>query len=277
MQLASTTGNRADRFLPPDPRVEEPYLFTPRMALRVAILAAIALAVFAVLLLRLWSLQVLSGSKYEAAARNNQLRTFPIEAPAWPDPRPERPHARHERSLDRGRRRPDRPAEAGSLRGDEAAFDGPQRAAPQAARTPRAGDEEPADSGDDAGRGPSRPGRLPRRAQPGVPRCPDHPDLPAQVQHRGAARARPRLRRGDFSGAARPLQEALQDLPDHPGEGGERSLPGRQDRPGRSGAERRQVPPRPLRREAPAGRLARRQGRQPGRDAGADGRFRRSG
>jgi penicillin-binding protein 2 len=83
-RLASTTGNRADRFLPPDPRVEEPYLFTPRMALRVAILGAIALAVFAVLLLRLWSLQVLSGSKYEAAARNNQLRTFPIEAQRGP-------------------------------------------------------------------------------------------------------------------------------------------------------------------------------------------------
>src|SRR4029078_10312171 len=83
-RLASTTGKRADRFLPPDPRVEEPYLFTPRMALRVAILGAIALAVFAVLLLRLWSLQVLSGSKYEAAARNNHLRTFPIEAQRGP-------------------------------------------------------------------------------------------------------------------------------------------------------------------------------------------------
>jgi penicillin-binding protein 2 len=78
--LASTVGGRGDRFLPPDPRVEEPYLFTPRMALRVAILGAIALAVFAVLLLRLWSLQILSGSKYEAAAKNNKLRTLPIDA-----------------------------------------------------------------------------------------------------------------------------------------------------------------------------------------------------
>ena len=82
--MASTTGGRGDRFLPPDPRVEEPYLFTPRTALRVAILGAIALAVFTVLLLRLWSLQILSGSKYEATARNNQLRTFPIEAPRGP-------------------------------------------------------------------------------------------------------------------------------------------------------------------------------------------------
>jgi penicillin-binding protein 2 len=82
--LASATGRRGDRFLPPDPRVEEPYLFTPRMALRVAILGAIALAVFAVLLLRLWSLQILSGSKYEAAARDNQVRTSPIEAQRGP-------------------------------------------------------------------------------------------------------------------------------------------------------------------------------------------------
>jgi penicillin-binding protein 2 len=82
--LASTTGTRGDRFLPPDPRVEEPYLFTPRMAMRVAILGAIALAVFAVLLLRLWSLQILSGSKYETAARDNQVRMLPIEAPRGP-------------------------------------------------------------------------------------------------------------------------------------------------------------------------------------------------
>jgi penicillin-binding protein 2 len=50
------------------------------MALRVAILAAVALVVFAVLFLRLWSLQILSGGKYEHLALNNQLRTLPIEA-----------------------------------------------------------------------------------------------------------------------------------------------------------------------------------------------------
>ena len=75
-----TTGG-SGRFLPPDPRVEEPYLFSPRMALRVAILATVALAVFAVLFLRLWSLQILSGAKYESAALNNQLRTVRREAP----------------------------------------------------------------------------------------------------------------------------------------------------------------------------------------------------
>ena len=81
--MASTTGNR-ERFLPPDPRVEEPYLFTPRMALRVAILAAVALVVFALLFLRLWSLQILSNSKYVALANSNQIRSSPIEAERGP-------------------------------------------------------------------------------------------------------------------------------------------------------------------------------------------------
>jgi penicillin-binding protein 2 len=80
----ASTGARGGRFLPPDPRVEEPYLFTPKMALRVAVLAAIALVVFAVLVLRLWSLQILSGTKYESAALNNQLRTWRKDAPRGP-------------------------------------------------------------------------------------------------------------------------------------------------------------------------------------------------
>jgi penicillin-binding protein 2 len=75
---------RDGRFLPPDPRVEEPYLFTPKMALRVAILAGVALVVFAVLCLRLWSLQILSGDKYANAALNNQLRIVRNDAPRGP-------------------------------------------------------------------------------------------------------------------------------------------------------------------------------------------------
>ncbi len=71
----------SSRFLPPDPGVEAPYRLTPGLAVRVAILGAIALAVFAVLFFRLWSLQVLSGDTYLAAAQGNQLRTIRIEAP----------------------------------------------------------------------------------------------------------------------------------------------------------------------------------------------------
>ena len=47
------------RFLPGDPRTAEPYRLTPQTALRVAILAFLALGVFALLFLRLWALQVL--------------------------------------------------------------------------------------------------------------------------------------------------------------------------------------------------------------------------
>lgn len=72
------------RFLPPDPRVREPYRLTPQLALRIAVLGAIALAAFAVLLLRLWSLQVLSGDEYLKAAQNNQLRLIRVEAPRGP-------------------------------------------------------------------------------------------------------------------------------------------------------------------------------------------------
>jgi penicillin-binding protein 2 len=69
------------RFLPPDPRVAEPYRLSPQTALRIGILGALALAAFGILFLRLWSLQVLSGDRYLVAARNNQIRTLPLEAP----------------------------------------------------------------------------------------------------------------------------------------------------------------------------------------------------
>jgi penicillin-binding protein 2 len=72
------------RFLPSDPRVEEPYRLTPRLALRIGVLGTVAIAVFAILFLRLWALQVLSGSQYLRAAQNNQLRTVRIQAPRGP-------------------------------------------------------------------------------------------------------------------------------------------------------------------------------------------------
>jgi penicillin-binding protein 2 len=80
--LASTA--RPGRFLPGDPRVEEPHRLTPQLAFRVAILAFLALAVFAVLFLRLWALQVLSGDKYLAVANDNRVRTLHLEAPRGP-------------------------------------------------------------------------------------------------------------------------------------------------------------------------------------------------
>ena len=81
--MASTRPTRtgSNRFLPPDPRVESPYRFTPQLALRIAIMGAVALAVFGALFFRLWALQVLSGPQYLQAALDNQLRSVRIEAP----------------------------------------------------------------------------------------------------------------------------------------------------------------------------------------------------
>jgi penicillin-binding protein 2 len=67
--------------MPPSANVDEPYLLTPQLAFRVAVLAFLALAVFAVLFLRLWALQVLTGDKYLAQANDNRVRTLRIDAP----------------------------------------------------------------------------------------------------------------------------------------------------------------------------------------------------
>jgi penicillin-binding protein 2 len=80
--MASTDVRLRSRgFLPRDPRVAEPYRLSPQTAFRIGILGALALAAFAILFLRLWSLQVLSGDRYLQAAQNNQVRTLPREAP----------------------------------------------------------------------------------------------------------------------------------------------------------------------------------------------------
>ena len=77
----ASARSRSHRFLPPDPRVSEPYRLTPQLALRIGILGTIVLAAFAVLFLRLWALQVLSGTQYAHAAQNNNLRTVRVQAP----------------------------------------------------------------------------------------------------------------------------------------------------------------------------------------------------
>jgi penicillin-binding protein 2 len=72
------------RFLPPDPHVAEPYRLTPRLALRVGLLGMVAIAVFATLFLRLWSLQILNGEQLLRAAQNNQRREVRVAAPRGP-------------------------------------------------------------------------------------------------------------------------------------------------------------------------------------------------
>jgi penicillin-binding protein 2 len=67
--------------LPPGETVVEPYRVTPRLALRVGILSVAVLVVFGALFLRLWSLQVLAGSKYVDQAQSNSYRTVSVQAP----------------------------------------------------------------------------------------------------------------------------------------------------------------------------------------------------
>src|SRR4051794_37523069 len=54
---------------------------TPQLALRVAIMGAFALALFAIVFFRLWYLEVLSGDRYLAQANDNRVRNIVVPAP----------------------------------------------------------------------------------------------------------------------------------------------------------------------------------------------------
>jgi penicillin-binding protein 2 len=83
--LASrATPLRPGRFLPRDPRVDAPYRLTPQLVFRIGILGALTLAAFAILFVRLWALEVLSGNQFLTLAENNQLRLVSIDAPRGP-------------------------------------------------------------------------------------------------------------------------------------------------------------------------------------------------
>lgn len=58
-----------------------PQAQSARINLRVALLGAVALALFAVVFFRLWFLQVLSGDQYLAEANENRVREVKVEAP----------------------------------------------------------------------------------------------------------------------------------------------------------------------------------------------------
>src|ERR671929_1099283 len=63
------------------PNQDKRMIVTPQLALRVAVLGAVALVLFAVIFFRLWYLQVLSGDKYLAEANDNRVREVKVEAP----------------------------------------------------------------------------------------------------------------------------------------------------------------------------------------------------
>src|SRR5258705_1085347 len=59
----------------------EPERRTTPLALRISILTGLAIAIFSVLFLRLWYVQVLSGDKFRSQANDNRIREIRIQAP----------------------------------------------------------------------------------------------------------------------------------------------------------------------------------------------------
>ena len=57
---------------------------SPRLLTRVGLLSGLLLIVFAALFLRLWALQVLSGTTYVRQAQSNSFRAVPVLAPRGP-------------------------------------------------------------------------------------------------------------------------------------------------------------------------------------------------
>lgn len=62
-------------------RRDRPIIQLPSVALRVALVAALAVVLFGVVFFRLWFLQILSGQDFVARANDNRLREVKIVAP----------------------------------------------------------------------------------------------------------------------------------------------------------------------------------------------------
>jgi penicillin-binding protein 2 len=59
----------------------EPERRTSPLALRISIIGGLAIAIFAVLFLRLWYVQILEGDKYLSEANDNRVREIRVQAP----------------------------------------------------------------------------------------------------------------------------------------------------------------------------------------------------
>jgi penicillin-binding protein 2 len=85
--LASTTTDRPPLAPAPEPEAQPEAIApwrSPRLLTRVGLLSGVLLIVFAALFLRLWALQVLSGTTYVHQAQSNSFRTVPVLAPRGP-------------------------------------------------------------------------------------------------------------------------------------------------------------------------------------------------
>jgi cell division protein FtsI/penicillin-binding protein 2 len=62
-------------------RADRPIVQPPSVALRVAAIGTLAVVIFAVILFRLWFLQILTGTQHVAEANDNRLRTVKLVPP----------------------------------------------------------------------------------------------------------------------------------------------------------------------------------------------------
>ena len=62
-------------------RADQPFVQPPSVALRVAAIGMLAVVIFAVILFRLWFLQILTGTQHVAEANDNRLRTVKLVPP----------------------------------------------------------------------------------------------------------------------------------------------------------------------------------------------------
>ena len=230
----------------------------------------VALAVFAVLFLRLWALQVLAGDKYLARANDNRVRTRPGRRSARADRRPERAACSCRTSPGRGsssgrptcRRR--WPAERAELRALAEIAGIPSREILQKLkRTAR-----PAHAG-------RRPAGLHQdqistsRSTRPVPRGPARRGATCAVPVPVAARAGARLRRPDLARRVRQLKGAGYSQTMRSGRPGVESTYDKYLR-GRDGSAQLTVDSQ----GRPKGQLAARVQPQPGDNAAADDRLR---
>jgi penicillin-binding protein 2 len=80
--LASTVTRPPRRVAPPAREtVVEPYRVTSKLSRRVTVIGAVVLCVFAALFLRLWALQVLSGTRYVDQAQAQSFRAVRLQPP----------------------------------------------------------------------------------------------------------------------------------------------------------------------------------------------------
>ena len=264
----ASTGARAgrsgsNRFLPPDPRVEEPYRFTPQLALRLGILGAVALIAVRDPLLPALGAPGALGPAVPARGAGQPGALDPRPGRARRHPRPQRPPARRQRRRHRRAALAGRPAEevAGPARRAAAALAGAEGAGAADPRRDQGARQRPGHAGDRA-----RVGQARRRRST--------TSTSTRRSSRACGIVPTFLRSYNYGPLASQLLGYVSEIsPAQVKRAAQGGLPaGRHDRPGRARGDVRPLPPRPGGARAADGRLARPAAQRPRAGAAAEAR-----